>query len=86
MKFYMLILIITNINVNIDDQTRWIWTAVMLVIKLASNIFLTSSFVSPPTFATPSIQQKDTCSFKVSVYWKQLQWNLSLSDAIETSK
>lgn len=44
---------IINGSINIKDQVRLLWTAVMLVKKIVSNIFLTSIYVFP---AVPPIR------------------------------
>ena len=61
-----------KINVTIKDQARWIWTVVMLVIKIASNILLTGVYVSHSL--APSFLQQDIWYVKMSVQrnWRQL--------------
>ena len=41
-----------NISINIKDQARGKWPALMLVIKITFNIFLTSGYVCPPPAST----------------------------------
>ena len=65
------------------DQARWTWTAVMLVIKIASNIFVTSAYVCFPSEPLPSLQQ-DICYVKASVQgnWNQLFLSVTYSKLI----
>ena len=57
---------IINISINIKDQVRWIWTAVMLVVMSHLTFFL---LVSTPT---PSSSSKIFSMFKVGE-WRNLK-------------
>ena len=57
---------IINISINIKDQVRWIWTAVMLVVMSHLTFFL---LVSAPT---PSSSSKIFSMFKVGE-WRNLK-------------
>ena len=68
-----------KINVTIKDQARWIWTVVMLVIKIASNILLTCVYVSHSL--APLFLQQDIWYVKMSVErnWRQLFLSITYS-------
>ena len=61
------------------DQSRGIWTAVMLVLKIKFNIFLTSVYISAPARPAlrPSFLQQDICYVEVGVYRNRKQLFLS---------